>query len=336
MKQFLLTILKYLFTLSIALGLLWYVFKDLSIADMISQLGTVQFGWIYLSIALSILSHVFRAYRWQLLIAPLNYSIPLRTSFWAVMIGYLASLAFPRMGEITKCGVIKRTHGIKMSASMGTVVTERIFDVLILLIILFVTFLVEFDRLNEFFIELFRGKIPDTDCNNLLEFAIVAGVLLFIFVIIGLRYKSLMFETRMFQKFKTSIIHFKEGLLSVRKIENVYGFIVSTIGIWILYYLMAYVIVFSIPETVDLDWIAGLAILVVGGIAMSAPVQGGIGTYHFLVGTLLTLYAIKPETGVFFATLLHTSQTLAVMTLGSIGLIVISLTKRFEEKEPDD
>lgn len=303
---------------------------------MIRQLGTVQFGWIYLSIALSILSHVFRAYRWQLLIKPLNYSIPLRTSFWAVMIGYLANLAFPRMGEITKCGVLKRTHGIKMSASMGTVVTERIFDVLILLTILFVTFLVEFDRLNQFFFELFRDKIPDTSLNKLLQFALIAGGLLFLLVVIGLRYKSFIIETPAFQKLKTSIIHFKEGVLSVRKIENVYGFIASTIGIWVLYYLMAYVIVFSIPETANLDWIAGLAILVVGGIAMSAPVQGGIGTYHFLVGTLLTLYAIKPETGVFFATLLHTSQTLAVMTLGSVGLIVISLTKRFEEKDPDN
>ncbi len=334
MKRILISILKYVFTSSMAFGLLWYAFKDISIGDMISQLGKVQFGWIYLSIALSVLSHILRAYRWKILIQPLNYSVPLATSFWAVMIGYLANLAFPRMGEITKCGVIKRTHGVEMSASMGTVVTERIIDLLVLLMILLVTFMIEFDRLNQFFIDLVSEKLPDNSISIILQTVIVAGVVLLTIMVLVIRFKSLILESRLFQKLKTSILHFKDGLLSVRKIKNVTGFIASTFGMWVLYYLMAYVILFSMPETAGLDWIAGLAILVVGGVAMSAPVQGGIGTYHFMVGALLTLYAIQLETGVFFATLLHTSQTLAVMTLGCIGLIVISLTKKKAVKSP--
>ena len=328
MKRNLLAIFKYIVTLSLAFGLLWYAFRDISIKNMLNQLGTVKFGWIYLSVFLSIISHLLRAFRWQMLVRPLNYSVPLNTFFWAVMIGYLANLAFPRMGEITRCGVIKKTNEVKMSASMGTVVTERIFDVIVLFLILIVTFLVEFDRLNQFFIDLMQDKMPELNLTLILQVASVAVIALGLAALIAFRYKALIIKTLVFQKLKSSIIHFKEGLLSIRKIDNIPVFLMSTAGIWLMYYLMSYVIVFSIPQTSQLDWVAGLAILVVGGIAMSAPVQGGIGTYHFLIGALLVLYSIEWETGVFFATLLHTSQTLSVMTLGSLGLMVVFLQRR--------
>ena len=254
---------------------------------------------------------------------PLGYNVGIAKSFWAVMVGYLANLAFPRMGEVTKCGVLKRTDGVKISASMGTVVTERIFDVLSLLTILSITFLIEFDRLNQFFINLFEEKLSKININV----PLIVMVGLFLILVVGfliMKFKKQIMHLPLYEK----LLHFKEGILSIRRIENIPAFFLSTIGIWVLYYFMSYIIVFSIPETSELDWIAGMAILVVGGIAMSAPVQGGIGTYHLLVAALLTLYGIKQEEGVFFATILHTSQTLSVLFLGSIGLIVVSLSKK--------
>jgi len=311
----------------VALALLWYAFRDVSIVEMLGRLGEVKFGWIYLSVLLSLISHVLRAYRWSILLKPLDYHINIFRSFWAVMVGYLANLAFPRMGEVTKCGVLKKTDGVKISVSMGTVVTERIFDVLSLLLIIVVTFLIEFGRLNEFFLDLFNSKISSDKIPPIeLIVAMLVGLITIGIVLFILRKKIR--STEVYLKFISVFGHFKNGLFSIRKIDNIPGFILSTMGIWVLYYLMSYTILFSIPETSELDWIAGLAILIVGGIAMSAPVQGGIGTYHFLVAGLLTLYGIDQANGLFYATLLHTSQTLSVMIFGGLGLIVVSFTKK--------
>ncbi|MEQ9425495.1 MAG: lysylphosphatidylglycerol synthase transmembrane domain-containing protein [Cyclobacteriaceae bacterium] len=319
--------IKYLFTLVIATALLWYAFKDISFKEMFNKLGEVKFGWVYLSIFLSVFSHVLRAYRWNILLRPLNYHVELSRSFWAVMVGYLANLAFPRMGEVTKCGVLKKTDGVKMSASMGTVVTERIFDVLSLLLIMGLTFLIEFNRLSEFFINLYSSKVPGNASINIGLLIAVGIIALLGIALIALFWKKIS-STSLYQNAFNLMMQFKDGLLSIRRIDNIPGFILSSLGIWFLYYLMSYIIVFSIPETSDLNWIAGMAILVVGGIAMSAPVQGGIGTYHVLVAALLTLYGIEQSTGVFFATLLHTSQTLSVMFFGGLSLVIITFINK--------
>ncbi len=301
---------------------------------MIAQLGSVQFGWIYLSILLSVFSHILRAYRWQILLQPLGYHVTLNRAFWAVMVGYMANLAFPRMGEITKCSVLKKTDDVKISRSMGTVVTERLFDVILLGLSLLLTLGVEFKRLSQFFLDLADEKVP-SELNLSFSSPIFLGAIAFLALLltIFLLLRERITQSTIYHKLVEVLLNFREGLLSIRKIKNITGFVVSTFSIWFLYYLMAYVVVFSIPQTADLDWAAGLAILVVGGIGMSAPVQGGIGTYHFLVAALLILYGIERSDGVFFATLIHTSQTLMVLFLGVIGLILASIFQRVSHDE---
>ena len=301
---------------------------------MIAQLGSVQFGWIYLSILLSVFSHILRAYRWQILLQPLGYHVTLNRAFWAVMVGYMANLAFPRMGEITKCSVLKKTDDVKISRSMGTVVTERLFDVILLGLSLLLTLGVEFKRLSQFFLDLADEKVP-SELNLSFSSPIFLGAIAFIALLltIFLLLRERITQSTIYHRLVEVLLNFREGLLSIRKIKNITGFVVSTFSIWFLYYLMAYVVVFSIPQTADLDWAAGLAILVVGGIGMSAPVQGGIGTYHFLVAALLILYGIERSDGVFFATLIHTSQTLMVLFLGVIGIILASIFQRVSHDE---
>lgn len=301
---------------------------------MIAQLGSVQFGWIYLSILLSVFSHILRAYRWQILLQPLGYHVTLNRAFWAVMVGYMANLAFPRMGEITKCSVLKKTDDVKISRSMGTVVTERLFDVILLGLSLLLTLGVEFKRLSQFFLDLADEKVP-SELNLSFSSPIFLGAIAFIALLLTmfLLLRERITQSTIYHRLVEVLLNFREGLLSIRKIKNITGFVVSTFSIWFLYYLMAYVVVFSIPQTADLDWAAGLAILVVGGIGMSAPVQGGIGTYHFLVAALLILYGIERSDGVFFATLIHTSQTLMVLFLGVIGLILASIFQRVSHDE---
>jgi hypothetical protein len=246
-----------------------------------------------------------------------------RTSI-AVIIGYLANLALPRMGEITRCGVLQRNEDVKFSEGLGTVILERIIDSLTLLAIIVVTFFMEFDRLKTFFEENIFSKI-----NLSLTQFVALGAVGLIFLIIAIwGWKKINKSTNEESKVLAFINETINGLISIRKVKSPFGFIASTVLIWVFYYFMSYVIVFSLPETANLGWVVGLALLVTGGIGMAAPVQGGIGTFHLFVSAMLISYGVESQTGLFLATLLHTSQVLAVVVCGGIALLLSMLIKR--------
>jgi uncharacterized protein (TIRG00374 family) len=319
----LLSALKYIVGLAIAITLLWVVFKDWKMEEMLMRFANVKYSWVFLSVFLSIISHVARAYRWNLLLTPLGYQLSTYRTFLAVMVGYLANLIAPRLGEITRCGVLKKTDDVKMSESIGTVVAERIIDLLGLVVIILLGLVLEFDRLSGFFTEFINSKTSGINISNtaiiiLIGFGVLGLLLLAILWYFRARVKRLpvYFKIRSFLRDMTA------GFTSVLKLKSKRGFWISTVLIWVLYYSMAYVIVFATPSTENLSLMAGLSILIMGGLGMSAPVQGGFGTYHIFVGSVLALYGVEQMDGYFFATLIHTSQTLAVLIVGGISFIL--------------
>ena len=328
------SIIKYSFSLILA-GVLFYIaFRNVSLNDFIEKIAEVNYWWVILSITLSLMSHWLRAYRWNLMLKPLGYEklSDLRT-YLAVMSGYLANLAFPRLGEVTRCGVMKRNEKIPMSISFGTVITERALDFLILLSLIFLDFVVEFDRVYDFFISSV-GWNTDTDHtgNIVIIFSslIIAGI---IGVLILKRILDHEFENTMLQKAHRILTDIVGGLLSIRKVKNISGFVISTIGIWMFYYLMSYVIFFSMAETTELGFGAGLSILAAAGVAMAMPVQGGIGAYHTLVSGVLIIYGIEATSGLFFATLLHTSQLISILFFGGLSLLATVFIARKRKTE---
>lgn len=287
-----------------------------------------------LSILLSLLSHWLRAYRWNLMLKPLGYDeLSDGRTFLAVMTGYLANLAFPRLGEVTRCGVMKKNEKIPMSISFGTVITERTIDFLILLSLILLDFFVEFERVYDFFISAVGWN---TEVDHTMNIIIIAGALLIVGIVGILILKRILdheFENSLLQKIHRVLTDIVNGLLSIRKVQNIAGFVVSTIGIWIFYYLMSFVIFFSIGETSELGFGAGLSILAAAGVAMAMPVQGGIGAYHTLVSGVLIIYGIEATSGLFFATLLHTSQLFSVLVFGGIsalGTVFIARQRKTE------
>lgn len=323
-------LITYSISFLIAIGLLIYVFKDIDLQDMLSRLQNLDYNWIILSILLSIVSHFARAYRWNLLIAPLGFSLNIFRTFLAVMVGYFANLLLPRMGEVTKCAVLKRTDNVPLTLSLGTVVAERVLDFLVLMSLLLLTIIIEYDLLKDFIFGFFTARASGLG-ENLFGIYVIGGFLFLFIMIIAFFGKRLLNKVRslsFISRIKSTIIEMKKGLLSIGTVENKVGFWVSTILIWLIYYLMAYVVVFALPQTANLGLMAGLTILVMGGLGMAAPVQGGIGTYHALVSSVLVLYGIKETDGVLFATVLHTSQTLAVLVVGGLSLLIISFNKR--------
>ncbi len=315
--------LKYVLSFGISLGLLWYLFKDENLESLINQAKNANYSWILLSILIAMISHLIRAYRWKLFVKPLGYEISVFRSFLAVMIGYVTNLVLPRMGEFVKCGALKKLEQVPVSKSLGTIITERVIDLLMLAITLTLTFLLEYNKLKDYLFDVFGQKLQALDerfsFNYLILLCLAGGLGIAILLFVNRnRFKHHPFAIKM----KTFLTDLWEGLTSIRKINNQLGFWLSSVMIWVLYYLMSYIVVFALPSTSNLSPIAGLTILAMGSIGMAAPVQGGIGTYHFMVTGVLVLYGIDQSQGILFTTLLHTSQTVGVIIVGVISLFI--------------
>ena len=229
--------------------------------------------------------------------------------------GYLANLAFPRLGEVVRCAVLKKTNQIPVSLSIGTVVTERIIDSLVLLFFLIIALLLEFDLIVTYFENIFSTyHIP---LDGILYAALTLLMIFSILVLVILRT-----HTPLSQRTKKMASEVLKGILTIKSIQSKSLFLITTTVMWLTYFLMSYMIFFALEETSSLSLTAGFMLLVSGGIALALPVQGGIGTYHAMIAMMLGLYGIENTTGLFLATLLHSSQILSVVIFGGISLVI--------------
>lgn len=317
-------IFQYFISLAAAMALLYWAFHDISFFQLWDNLAQVHWGYLLLSLGLGLASHVVRAHRWAILLHPLGHRPGLLPTFVAVMIAYLANLAVPRLGEVARCAFLQRKRGIPLAIGFGTVVTERITDLLALLVLIGLMLIFEFNTLYTFFAEqFFPNPEGSLSPSTLLIGIVLMGILVLASVIYWLRWRGgwAWIQTRpLYQRLAPTLRSFSDGLLSIRKLQRPWLFWWDTLLIWLLYFGMAYTVVLAFPPTAHLPWISGITILVVGGMGMAAPVQGGVGAYHLLVSNLLLIYGVSSLDGITFATLMHTSQTLLVLVIGGLAL----------------
>ena len=250
--------------------------------------------------------------------------------FFAVMIGYLANLALPRLGEVSRCGILTRYENIPFTKSFGTVIAERAVDMLMFIILFFTTVYLQSDRLSSYLqtkvYDLLAAKFHYTiDFSTFFIFASI-GIGLFLIVGIMVLWKLLR-QSALFQKIKAQILGFLEGVKSLYSIKRPLLFIFYSLAIWVLYLLMAYFVFYSLPETALLGIDAGLGVLIFGSIGIMV-VQGGIGIYPFIVAETLILYSISKTTGYAVGWLIWSSQTLTVICLGILSLILLPLLNK--------
>jgi len=317
------------FSASLVVGLLilWLVFRDQDMDSIKSTLASAKFEWIIASGLAAIVAHAFRAARWAMLIAPLGTKPGFFLSFNAVMFGYLANLALPRMGEITRCGAISRQTKIPINGLIGTVIIERAIDMILLLIISGLTVL--------FNLGLLQGPIERF--SSRMAGAQLLGLPLWVFpvVLVPAALFSLYFyrkklSHRLQHPFFIKIKGFLRGLLtgvkSIRELNNPILFIGYSLGIWVGYYFMTYFCVFAFTSTSMLNPNEGLLILVAGSFGFVAPVQGGIGAYHAIISKLLVMLpgrGISTTEALSFATLTHAAQTILIMVVGFISVLFL-------------
>ncbi|RKD86162.1 lysylphosphatidylglycerol synthase transmembrane domain-containing protein [Mangrovibacterium diazotrophicum] len=325
MKHKLLKLFKVLAFFALGVVIFWLVYKDQDIERIESILkNDVNYFWIWVSLFLGLLSHISRTMRWVIMIEPLGQRPRMVNTFLAVMVGYLMNLVIPRMGEISRCGVLSRYEKISFTKLVGTVVTERIIDVIMMLLLTMIVTVTQLGKLVQFLDNNpeVKSKLESITFSPVMIISIIA-------LVVGVYLaRQRIKRSNLFHKLNGILHKFGEGLRTVRNMKHKGAFIFHTVFIWVMYYLMLYVVFFAFGFTSNLTAIAGLTTFVLGSYGMVAPVQGGIGAWHFMVIQALIVYGISKADAVVFAFLAHSSMTAMMIIVGLISLLILPFINR--------
>ncbi|MDD3875006.1 MAG: lysylphosphatidylglycerol synthase transmembrane domain-containing protein [Bacteroidales bacterium] len=327
----LLSVVKYIFFLSIGLLLLWYVTKGQDYDLFFNEFKNANYYWIVFAMFCGGISHIFRTLRWNLLINSMGHKTVFSTTFYAVMIGYFANMVVPRLGEVSRCVVLHKNRKIPFNELLGTVIAERVFDMICLLLVAAFVLYFQFDFLKGFIYTYLYAPLMGKISNNFSVFILifVAFIIIVIAFIIFIKSKSKTEDNNsFFYKIKKMLYGFSEGFRTIMLLPQKIQFLFYTVMIWAMYLLMTYLCFFAMASTSILTVSAGFTVLVMGSAGIVAPVPGGIGAYHFMViSTLVEVYNINTTSATSFAYLSHTSQGVLIGILGAVSFLAIFLQK---------
>ena len=304
-------------TLPLLLGvfLVWYSLYQISIDELIRYFKKADYTWVLLGLLLGFLSHLSRAYRWRFQLEPLGYKIKLGNSIMAVFATYLINYTIPRAGEVARATILTNYEGVPFEKGIGTIVAERIADMLVMLCIIAITLFMEFDFIYSFLIEKFNPAK--------LLIAAFLGIVLIAFVFRFIK-KG---RTKLALKIKSFVNGLIEGALSIFKMKKKWAFIFHTLFIWAMYVLMFYVTSFSLEQTSNIPFEA----MLIGFIAASfsiAATNGGIGSYPEAVVLAFLLFNIPEDPSRAFGWIMWASQTLMIIVFGGLSLIYLPIFNR--------
>jgi hypothetical protein len=321
LKKHIITFLKLAIPLGFGVFLIWYVYNGLTPEERGSlsySFSHANYFVIILSVCFGILSHFSRAIRWKYTIEPLGKTPGFWNSFFTVMIGYIANLAFPRLGEITRPGLLAKYEGIPFHKLLGTIVAERVADLIILGLITVTVILMELDMLGELLSETIAQGGDKFSMEKLVILAIIAFVAGAVFLILLMSKSKNPILVKIRELFKGIL----EGVKSIATMKKKGLFLLHTAFIWIMYLAMHYVCFFALSETSDVPIAGVLASFVLGGLSI-VFVQGGIGVYPIAIMKTLTLYGVLKTSALALGWIIWTAQTLMIIVLGVISIILI-------------
>jgi uncharacterized protein (TIRG00374 family) len=319
---------KFIAFLAVGILLLWIAFRTVNFKALAADLKGANYYWLILSTLFGLFGYLSRARRWIILINPLGYNPKYWNTFHSMMSGYLANLALPRIGEITRCVALGKKEKIPVDQLIGTVVIERTIDLISLLIIMFGLFFTSGSKIREYLnasiIVPFREKVLSVFGAAWVPWAIFI-VLSAVSLYMLIHYKKELRKIKFFSKMFDIAHGVINGLKTISKLKRNWEFIFHTIFIWLNYALMTWIVVFCIESTSHLSFANSIFILVIGGLAMSAPVQGGIGAFHYFVSRgIAFVEGVSIEDASAYAILTHESQLILVLILGSLAFYMLS------------
>lgn len=300
----------------LGLGILWWMYRGTNWSDFGHYvLHEMNWWWMLLSLAFGILPQMARAWRWKMALEPLGEH-PRRTScIDAIFMSYAASLVIPRVGEVTRCGTLKTADGVSFTKSLGTVVTERLVDSLLMLLFTGIAFLLQLPMFLRFL------KETNTNIGDLLYRFTGTGYIVTFICLIAALIAGLVAIRRFsfFKKGRDMLRDMWEGVLSLRKVRNLPLYLFYSVLIWLGYFLHFYIAFFCFDFTAHLSIGAAFLIFCVGTFAVLVPTPNGAGPWHFAVKTMLVLYGVAETQAIMFALTVHTIQTALVVLLGAFG-----------------
>ena len=315
MKRKTAKLLKVILPLVLGVVLVWYSLSKISIEELLGYFKNADYIYIGLGLFFGLLSHLSRAYRWKYMIEPMGYTLRLPNSIMAVFATYLVNYTIPRAGEITRATILTNYEGVPFEKGFGTIVAERVADMVVMVGIITITLFLEFDFIYQFFDQRFEPLK--------LIIAGAAGLSILGLIYVYIKKSSSLFAKKV-RAFLSGLI---EGVLSIFKMEHKWAFIGHTLFIWLMYVLMFYITTLAIPETSNLP----IAAILIGFISASfsiAATNGGIGSYPVAVYAAFSIFSIAKEPSIAFGWIMWSSQTLMIIILGGISLIYLPIYNR--------
>lgn len=331
MKRTISTILRIFLPFLLGAGILYWMYRGSSWSDISDMLfNRMEWSWMAVSLLFGILPQILRGWRWRIALEPAGEKPRRSTCAWAIFVSYAASLVIPRVGEITRCGTLKRYEGTSFAKSLGTVVTERIVDALFMLIVTLLTLVTQrrifatfFDRTGTNFESLF-SKFTITE--SVVTVLCVAATVAFVVMLVK--------KLKVFGFVRSTFHDLWEGIISMRRMKSFPLYLLYSFAIWFCYYLHFSFTLLCFDFTESLGASEALVIFCAGSYAVLIPTPNGAGPWHFAVKTMLILYGVAADDAILFALVVHTMQTGLIIVLGMVGLTALQFTKRQTGKIP--
>lgn len=289
----------------------------------------IDYGWMGVSLLFGVLAHVLRGWRWNLALAPLG-EFPRRSdSVYAVFVSYAANLVLPRVGEVSRCGILAKYDGVSFARSLGTVVTERLVDSVCILLITLATLLLQSSTFARFFHQ------TGTDGAFFLHLFTTTNFYITLVCLAAMAVLAvwLVRNLTLFGRLRGLLQGIWQGCLSIRRVRRPWLYLIYTVGIWACYFFHFYLTFYCFSFTAQLGWAAGMALFVAGSIAVIVPTPNGAGPWHFAIITLMMMYGISKEDAGIFALIVHGIQTLLLILLGIYGLAALPLTHQLSTQK---
>ena len=324
-KRLLNILIKILPPIVLGGAILYWMYRNFDFKTVENvMLHEMNWMWMLLSFPFGILAQMFRGWRWRQVLEPMGEHSRHLTGILAVFLSYAASLVVPRIGEFTRCGVMNRYDGVSFPKALGTVVTERAVDSLVIIIIAVVAFVCQIPVFTTFFSETGMSMEAVLARFSWEGYLVTAICGIAAFVMLHYLFRRL----AIYNKVRATFAGIWQGVLSLGHITNVPLFIVYTLGIWGSYFLHYYLTFFCFDFTENLSVMCALVTFVVGSFAVLVPTPNGAGSWHFAVKTMLILYGVADEKALYFVLIVHTIQTMLVLVLGIFAWLALTFMKK--------
>ncbi|MFN4298491.1 MAG: lysylphosphatidylglycerol synthase transmembrane domain-containing protein [Thermaurantimonas sp.] len=311
--------LRVLLFASIGGFLLFLALKNIDLTKLWYDLLSARYEYVIISMILGYFAFISRGIRWNYLLEPMGYRVPVWKSIHSISIGYLANAAMPRAGEVIRCTALHQATKVPINRLVGTVVAERVVDMLMLLLSLLLSLLFNVGKIVAFYNQTFKTDASPKEASLSPKWIVLGSLIIVLMIVFAFRNR--LKALPVMSKIRELWAGFREGIFSVMNTPKQIPFILHTVFIWFCYYLMVHIVVYALPATEHLSLSDSLFIMIVAGLGMLVPAPAGIGSYHYAVVTGMGILGIAADTGMAFATLVHTGQFIMTLAAGFISLI---------------